>query len=191
MSCAYTAFFSADPDAKHICIASNCPKDSRKPLALTFPDTSLFIKVVRSLERKIDERLRSSTRRMAANRWHSRRIKLGRPSPSASFPPTIEGFLAVDGGLRISPNSVKTWWPGTELNRRRQPFQGCALPPELPGHFRNPLPAGREGCSLHADFDGIAKRKKTASTPGACGTLLIITTASDSLNVVLVCVVLA
>ena len=28
------------------------------------------------------------------------------------------------------------WWPGTELNRRRQPFQGCALPPELPGHFR-------------------------------------------------------
>src|SRR3989442_13865289 len=26
------------------------------------------------------------------------------------------------------------WWPGTELNPRRQPFQGCALPPELPGH---------------------------------------------------------
>ncbi len=23
---------------------------------------------------------------------------------------------------------------GTELNRRRQPFQGCALPPELPRH---------------------------------------------------------
>src|SRR6266550_3431869 len=33
----------------------------------------------------------------------------------------------------------KVWWPGTELNRRRQPFQGCALPPELPGHF---------GCAL-------------------------------------------
>ena len=30
--------------------------------------------------------------------------------------------------------SLKRWWPGTELNRRRQPFQGCALPPELPGH---------------------------------------------------------
>jgi hypothetical protein len=30
------------------------------------------------------------------------------------------------------------WWPGTELNRRRQPFQGCALPPELPGHGREP-----------------------------------------------------
>ena len=45
-----------------------CPKRSRTPLALTFPDTSLFIKVVRSLERKLDERLRSSTPRMAANR---------------------------------------------------------------------------------------------------------------------------
>jgi hypothetical protein len=33
-------------------------------------------------------------------------------------------------------NLLKRWWPGTELNRRRQPFQGCALPPELPGHVR-------------------------------------------------------
>jgi hypothetical protein len=32
-------------------------------------------------------------------------------------------------------SACKIWWPGTELNRRRQPFQGCALPPELPGHF--------------------------------------------------------
>src|SRR5208282_188149 len=23
---------------------------------------------------------------------------------------------------------LKTWWPGTELNRRRQPFQGCSHP---------------------------------------------------------------
>jgi hypothetical protein len=23
---------------------------------------------------------------------------------------------------------LKTWWPGTELNRRRQPFQGWHLP---------------------------------------------------------------
>src|SRR6516165_7705108 len=28
---------------------------------------------------------------------------------------------------------LKTKWPGTESNRRRQPFQGCALPTELPG----------------------------------------------------------
>ncbi len=31
---------------------------------------------------------------------------------------------------------LKRWWPGTESNRRRQPFQGCALPAELPGHSR-------------------------------------------------------
>ena len=43
-------------------------------------------------------------------------MKLGRPSTSALFPPTIEGFSAVDEGLRISPNSLKIWWPGTELN---------------------------------------------------------------------------
>src|SRR6185503_249203 len=27
----------------------------------------------------------------------------------------------------------KEWWPGTESNRRRRPFQGRALPTELPG----------------------------------------------------------
>src|SRR6266481_3440087 len=36
-------------------------------LALTFPDTSLLIKVVKSLERKIEERLPSSTSPLAAN----------------------------------------------------------------------------------------------------------------------------
>ena len=30
---------------------------------------------------------------------------------------------------------LKMWWPGTESNRRRQPFQGCALPTELPGRI--------------------------------------------------------
>lgn len=38
------------------------------PLALTFPGTSLFIKVVRRLERKINERLRSPMSRQATNR---------------------------------------------------------------------------------------------------------------------------
>jgi hypothetical protein len=51
-------------------------------------------------------------------------MKLRLHKPSATFPPTITTFCAVDEGLRISPNSLKTWWPGTELNRRRQPFQG-------------------------------------------------------------------
>ena len=27
----------------------------------------------------------------------------------------------------------RTWWPGTESNRRHKPFQGSALPTELPG----------------------------------------------------------
>src|ERR1700722_5717016 len=31
----------------------------------------------------------------------------------------------------------RMWWPGTESNRRRQPFQGCALPAELPGPRQN------------------------------------------------------
>ncbi len=28
---------------------------------------------------------------------------------------------------------VNLWWPGTESNRRHKPFQGSALPTELPG----------------------------------------------------------
>ncbi|HEV3110282.1 MAG TPA: hypothetical protein VGY99_07290, partial [Candidatus Binataceae bacterium] len=46
----------------------NLSKGLAQPLALTFPNTSLFIKVVRRLERKIDERLRSLTSRIAVNR---------------------------------------------------------------------------------------------------------------------------
>ena len=30
-------------------------------------------------------------------------------------------------------NVRKVWWPGTESNRRHKPFQGSALPTELPG----------------------------------------------------------
>src|ERR1700675_2918098 len=37
--------------------------------------------------------------------------------------------------MESDAKTFEMWWPGTELNRRRQPFQGCALPPELPGHF--------------------------------------------------------
>jgi hypothetical protein len=37
--------------------------------------------------------------------------------------------------MKSAVNRFEMWWPGTELNRRRQPFQGCALPPELPGHI--------------------------------------------------------
>jgi|SRR5579885_719328 hypothetical protein len=43
--------------------------------------------------------------------------------------------MGQTGGRRAS-KLLKPWWPGTELNRRRQPFQGCALPTELPGRVR-------------------------------------------------------
>src|SRR5438309_9645388 len=43
--------------------------------------------------------------------------------------------LRADRGVQVDwCKFFRLWWPGTELNRRRQPFQGCALPPELPGH---------------------------------------------------------
>jgi hypothetical protein len=47
---------------------SNLSNALAQALALTFPDISLFIQAVRNLERKIGERLRSSTPRIAANR---------------------------------------------------------------------------------------------------------------------------
>src|SRR5450432_1543188 len=62
--------------------------------------------------------------------------------------------------LLIEAKCFGMWWPGRELNPRRQPFQGCALPPELPGHVSTTrLFAGREGCSLHAGCVGITRTK--------------------------------
>ena len=52
-----------------------------------------------------------------------------------------------NGGSDIA-KCKKKWWPGTESNRRRQPFQGCALPSELPGHAR--LRRLREGGAQNA-----------------------------------------
>ena len=43
------------------------------------------------------------------------------------------------------PAPQNSWWPGTESNRRRQPFQGCALPTELPGHFKSAIGNVPEG----------------------------------------------
>jgi hypothetical protein len=73
---------------------------------------------------------------------------------------------------------LKTWWPGTELNRRRQPFQGCALPPELPGHVSRAL-AELLGLSASARSAG----GMTEAQRNAHGTLSIIAIASISLNV--------
>ena len=65
----------------------------------------------------------------------SNEMELHASLAECGVPPTIDGVFAFEAALTISYNLLKTWWPGTELNRRRQPFQGCALPPELPGHF--------------------------------------------------------
>ena len=67
--------------------------------------------------------------------------------------------VGIRGKLRAFGSMI--WWPGRELNPRRQPFQGCALPPELPGHVSEPAGfAGHEDCSLHADFGGMVDRKR-------------------------------
>ena len=47
-----------------------------------------------------------------------------------------EQQLPVIWKIRMGTKAFEMWWPGTESNRRRQPFQGCALPSELPGHRR-------------------------------------------------------
>ena len=102
-------------------------------------------------------------------------------SPSATCQMRTRSGLESLLVNRASP--LRIWWPGTELNRRRQPFQGCALPPELPGQVRNPLMhGGLRGCSLHADCSGIANGMKLL-LPNACGTFLIIAMAATLLNV--------
>ena len=76
-----------------------------------------------------------------------------------------------------SGNCFEMWWPGTELNRRRQPFQGCALPPELPGHF--PFP--RADCEM-VRFAPACGGKHVNQLPEALGTPTIITITRHSLN---------
>ena len=62
----------------------------------------------------------------------------------------------ANGRCSNQVKALREWWPGTELNRRRQPFQGCALPPELPGHSLQKARATvpHEPCSKHADWMG-------------------------------------
>jgi hypothetical protein len=47
-------------DANDVCIPRNLYKAFANPASITFLDTSLVIKVVKRLERKIDERLRET-----------------------------------------------------------------------------------------------------------------------------------
>jgi hypothetical protein len=58
------------------------------------------------------------------------------------------------------------WWPGTESNRRRQPFQGCALPTELPGRSGRKLSLANRSfpfqISLETDRSNIHYEKLQA-----------------------------
>src|SRR6185369_1515933 len=66
------------------------------------------------------------------------------------------------------------WWPGTDLNRRRQPFQGCALPTELPGRgccseFLHCNTAER--VELNCEYvprRGVCARYAARTTPARC-----------------------
>src|SRR5437870_10622300 len=71
----------------------------------------------------------------------------------------IKRRLVLQGAQLEKSVKTKSWWPGTESNRRRQPFQGCALPTELPGH-------------AHAK-SGLELRQQAARTD-ACKTASII-----------------
>jgi hypothetical protein len=70
---------------------------------------------------------------------------------------------------------LKRWWPGTESNRRRQPFQGCALPAELPGHvhsegatqvfFRGPQQACFLGWRTHSRVCSALRNIRIIAAP--------------------------
>src|ERR1700677_287035 len=87
--------------------------------------------------------------------------------------------MRTEAVLLIGRNCFGMWWPGTELNRRRQPFQGCALPPELPGHFLThdalrKTTGGRFGRVLCA-FTGRDAAKQNSRCAGTVRNLRIIT----------------
>src|SRR5215467_3765200 len=82
--------------------------------------------------------------------------------------------------MKSGVKCFEMWWPGTELNRRRQPFQGCALPPELPGHVSSAA-CSRPARTLR--FSPILAGRTTEAQRKACGTQSIITTVPVSLNV--------
>jgi hypothetical protein len=90
--------------------------------------------------------------------------------------PSVIGTFWNVTALWWACKSLKTWWPGTELNRRRQPFQGCALPPELPGH----VPPRRTSLGRTLDAAMTLARlpkDKAAKTESVRGGLIITTTA--------------
>jgi hypothetical protein len=110
------------------------------------------------------------------------------------FKPTLEVVLAIP--MPAIPNLVgatnsgvfclcvgKIWWLGTESNRLRQPFQGCALPMSYRATFRNPPWRGLRGVFTSRWLGTGLPVEGNYSIPEACRTKLIIATAANSLNV--------
>src|ERR1700691_2465803 len=101
--------------------------------------------------------------------------------------------MRTEAILLIRCNCFEMWWPGTELNRRRQPFQGCALPPELPGHFWFPrLPPQRTFLkrrtsisTVHwaSSLGGLPEQTADALRPKTVRNLRIIATPRRSLKI--------
>src|ERR1019366_10222670 len=59
---------------------------------------------------------------------------------------------------------LKTWWPGTELNRRRQPFQGCQIN-NLQTMFYENTRLTREKFGLHLDATSVLDSIWTPHNP--------------------------
>ena len=103
----------------------------------------------------------------------------GRKAAYADYGAGVFGTFWNGMGLDRTCNSLILWWPGTESNRRRQPFQGCALPSELPGHSgyaqllragpisgRNCRALGQVHCSkLHPDRSSALRDDKKSRAP--------------------------
>ena len=87
----------------------------------------------------------------------------------ASEPPALyqtRSISNVKGCVSHSNRCLKRWCRGTELNRRRQPFQGCALPPELPRHAWNRAGPGRVVAHRCERLPAVRRKSVTTFSDG-------------------------
>jgi hypothetical protein len=64
-------------------------------------------------------------------------------------------------------NCFEMWWPGTELNRRRQPFQGCS-PPNVSVDYAGDNTSSLPDFALHF---GTTMEPQTEQTTLVCRAL--------------------
>src|SRR5271155_624557 len=81
-----------------------------------------------------------------------------------------------------SRKCLKKWWPGTESNRRRQPFQGCALPTELPGRNSAGTPLVYHSNMLRARLAALFFLFNVLAFPADLRTRNIILVTADGLR---------